>query len=111
MNRMGFKAVQLYEQIGNILQEEEKTVEESNSQFIQTRITAKFNIAKIYSRLVLDQAEDRLKYLIKSLDNYKWIRDFCNECTSKKGIVDTEILVEQKRLCQEMINLLPDKID
>jgi len=38
---------------------------------------------------VLDKAEERLKYLIKSLNNYKWIRDFCDEITKKKGIVDT----------------------
>ena len=40
---------------------------------------------------MIDDAEERLKYLIKSLDNYNQIRDFCDECSKMKGNVDTEI--------------------
>ena len=108
-NQYGYSAAAMYEQITDILMKEEEKPEESDSQYIQTICTAKFNVAKIYSRIILKDAEARLQALIKSKDNYAWIGAFLEKVTAVKG-VDTKTFVEQKRLCDEMSKLLPDKI-
>ena len=59
-NEYGHSAAKMYKQIVDILLKEEEKPEESDSQYIQTICTAKFNIAKIWSRVILASAEERL---------------------------------------------------
>lgn len=48
-------------------------------------------MAKIYSRVILNAPEERKEYLIKSLENYKWISNFLNKMSKKQGINSEEL--------------------
>ena len=59
-NQLGYEAAEMYKQIVEILLKEEDEIENQAMTYIQTVCTAKFNIAKIWSRVILASPEERL---------------------------------------------------
>lgn len=76
----------------------------------QTIITTKFNIAKAYTRVQGSTKEEKIMYLKKGLENYQWIRNFIKDTVTKTGGLTKEMSDTLKN-CEEMVELLPSKID
>lgn len=81
-----------------------------NQDTLKTIITAKFNVAKNYSRLQFKDKKEMVNTLKRSMESYKWIKDFINEHVAPKGTLNYEMR-ETLKNCEEMVQLLPSKID
>lgn len=49
---------------------------ERNAAYYNSIITAKFNIAKAYSKMYVEGRKNRVESLVNSLNAYKWIEDY-----------------------------------
>ena len=110
INGYGKKSIFYYEDIiGYIENEYGKEKEKKYEDFI-TIITIKSNIARLYSKIiVMDDIKKRVDYLKKSLDKYNEVYKILKE--SKNIFGDKEELKENLIMCEEMIGMLPIKID
>ena len=77
---------------------------------LKTIMTAKFNVAMNYSRYQTLDNKERVQYLAKSLESYRWINKFIDDKVKPRGPLSPEIEQTYKS-CQEMVSLLPGKID
>ena len=110
MNENGKKAVSLYSDILNFFNSSDYNDEVDKDDFIQSVVNARFAIAKIYSGIFPEDTDDRIKCLMKSLENYQFIQDFIREKGKEKGALSFNFS-EQLKMCKEMCELLPVKID
>lgn len=110
MTTEGLDSIDTYEQICGFFNSEDYKSEADNDSYIQSVINAKFAIAKTYNGLVPGDVPTRVQYLQKSLEAYKFIRDFIKEKGQQKGALNFGF-AEQLKMCGEMIELLPTKID
>lgn len=72
----------MYNKIHEILLEDKET--EKNSAYYNSIITAKFNVAKAYSRVYVEGREKRVGVLVNSLNAYKWIEKYIAEQVPEK---------------------------
>ena len=110
MNRYGLEAISLYDQIYNFFQSEDYNDELNSDNYIQSVINAKFALAKIYSGLFATNQKDRVENLKKSLENYRFIKDYIKKKGEEKGSLNFDFS-EQLKMCNEMCDMLPVKID
>ncbi|KAK6181184.1 hypothetical protein SNE40_009099 [Patella caerulea] len=73
---------------------------------VRPALVAKFYIGRLYSKLILPTVEERLANMRKSLNNYKFVVDYCkcNEC-------DKDKVPSEYDICVEMVELLPLKME
>ena len=109
-NGYGRKSIFYYEDIiGYIENEYGKEKEKKFEDFI-TIITIKSNIARLNSKIIyMDDIKKRVESLKKSLDVYNEVYKLLKE--SIKVFGDKEELRENLVMCEEMIGMLPVKID
>lgn len=74
-----------------------------------TLITIKLNIAKLYGKLFYDK--DRKKRLNCVLSSLKFYEAVYANIKNSEFLNNSEPLKERFRICEEMIALLPVKID
>ena len=110
INGYGRKSIFYYEDIiGYIENEYNKEKEKKFEDFI-TIITIKSNIARLNSKIIyMDDIKKRVESLKKSLDIYNEVYKLLKE--SKNVFGDKEELRENLVMCEEMIGMLPVKID
>ena len=110
INGYGKKSIFYYEDIiGYIENEYGKESEKKFEDFI-TIITIKSNIARLNSKIIiLDDIKKRVDSLKKSLDLYNEVYKLLKG--SKDIFGEKEELTENLRMCEEMIGMLPIKID
>ena len=110
INEFGKKSIFYYEDIiGYIENEYGKEKEKKFEDFI-TIITIKSNIARLNSKIIiLDDIKKRVESLKKSLDIYNEVYKLLKG--SKEIFGDKEELKEHLMMCEEMIGMLPIKID
>ena len=110
INDLGKKSIFYYEDIiGYIENEYGKEKEKKFEDFI-TIITIKSNIARLNSKIIiLDDIKKRVESLKKSLDIYNEVYKLLKG--SKEIFGDKEELKEHLMMCEEMIGMLPIKID
>eukprot|EP00002_Diphylleia_rotans_P037690 TRINITY_DN8446_c0_g1_i6.p1 TRINITY_DN8446_c0_g1~~TRINITY_DN8446_c0_g1_i6.p1 ORF type:complete len:637 (-),score=143.36 TRINITY_DN8446_c0_g1_i6:114-2024(-) len=70
---------------------------------LEAFLTARYSVARLYSRLIPPDLESARQSLIKALAEYKWIQAY-----HEKHRFDS--FQEELKLCKEMIELLPVKI-
>lgn len=110
LNKHCVSSIDLFEQvIQSVVNSGNKEALE-NLETLQTIITAKFNVAKNYSRLQPKDTAEKINALKRSLDAYKWIKDFINQYVSPQGALSYEMR-ETLKNCEEMCSLIPAKID
>lgn len=110
MNNYGFMSIKSYEEIEKILMEQEKEQKEKSKELCQSIINTRFNIAKAYNKIYGVDKRERVEYMKKSLENYRFIVNFIKELQKNKGTLDWNF-AEQVKICQEMVELIPSKID
>ena len=110
INEFGKKSIFYYEDIiGYIENEYGKETEKKFEDFI-TIITIKSNIARLYSKIiVIDDVKKRVELLKKSFDIYNEVYKLLKGAKDIFG--DKEELKENLVMCEEMIGMLPIKID
>ncbi|KRX01654.1 hypothetical protein PPERSA_03738 [Pseudocohnilembus persalinus] len=109
LNQYGEKVIELYGKINEILVEDKDT--ERNAAYYNTVITAKFNQAKAYSRVFKQEKQDKVQYLIQSMKSYQWIMKYIDTQVPKNLRESSLEFDQQYDMCQEMVNMLPAKID
>ncbi len=108
INDFGKKSIFYYEVIIGYI-EGEYNKDKKLEEFV-TIITIKSNIARLYSKIIyMDDIKKRVESLKKSLDIYNNVYKLLKE--SKKVFGDKEELKEHLVMCEEMIGMLPIKID
>lgn len=110
MTEEGLQSIDVYEQACAFFDSEDYKDEQQRDEFIQSVINAKFAIAKTYNGLVPADQKTRIDYLKKSLENYKYIKDYIKQKGSEKGSLNFAF-TEQLKLSNEMCEMLPMKID
>ena len=110
INEFAKKSLFYYEDIiGYIENEYGKETEKKFEDFI-TIITIKSNIARLYSKIIfLNDTKKRVDSLKKSLDIYNQVYNLLKGAKDIFG--DKEELKENLNMCEEMIGMLPIKID
>ena len=110
INEHGRKSLFYYEDIiGYIENEYGKETEKKFEDFI-TIITIKSNIARLYSKIIyVDEVKKRVDSLKKSLEIYNQVYKLLKGSQDIFG--DKEELKENLIMCEEMIGMLPIKID
>ena len=110
INEFSKKSLFYYEDIiGYIENEYGKETEKKFEDFI-TIITIKSNIARLYSKIIfVSDIKKRVESLKKSLDIYKQVYELLKGAKNIFG--DKEELAENLNMCEEMIGMLPIKID
>lgn len=110
MHTEGLESIDTYEVICAFFETEDYKDEAQKDEYIQSVVNAKFAIAKTYNGLVPDEISTRVEYLKKSLENYRFIRDFIRKKGAEKGALGFSF-AEQLKMCDEMCDMLPAKID
>jgi len=109
MNNFCTQSIKHYDAlITNLL--DQKMEQKDFEELYNTMITAKFNVAKNYSRIQTDNRKDKVEYLAKSMEAYNWIKKFIQEKIAGKGALSFE-MKETLRSCEEMVEMLPKKIE
>ena len=110
INKFGNKSLFYYKDIiGYIETEYGKETEKKFEDFI-TIITIKSNIARLYSKIIyVNDIKNRVDSLKISLDIYKQVHILLKGAKDIFG--DKEELKENLTMCEEMIGMLPIKID
>ena len=110
LNKAGLASIEYFEKlIHSVVSSGNKEALE-NQDTLKTLITAKFNVAKNYSRLEIKDVKEKVNALKKSLEAYNWIKTFITENILSKGALNHEMR-ETLKHCEEMCSLLPAKID
>lgn len=106
INGYGMKCVEMYTEIEKILEEQK---ENRDKNYYQSVVNTKFNIAKVFSRLIGKGKPEKINFLKKSMERYKDIVSYMKNLLKEKGNLDFNFS-EQLRICEEMGELLPVKI-
>ena len=110
INKSGENAIYFYQKIIEYIVNEYKKEEEKKLEDCITIITIKSNIARLYSKLIfLKDVKKRVDSLKKSLAIYKELHKLLKESKSIFG--DREDLQENTLMCEEMMGMIPIKID
>ena len=110
INKSGENAIYFYQKIIEYIVNEYKKEEEKKLEDCITIITIKSNIARLYSKLIfLKDVKKRVDSLKKSLAVYKELHKLLKESKSLFG--DREDLQENILMCEEMMGMIPIKID
>ena len=110
MNKNGAIAMNLYNQVLKFMNSSDYNDEMSTDDYIQSVINVRLALAKINSGVMSSKMNDRIGYLKRSLEHYQFIKKFIKEKGDAKGSLSFNFQ-EQLRLCNEMCDLLPVKID
>lgn len=110
MNQHGLLASNLYAKILEFMNTEDYKEEKDNDDYIQSVVNARFAIAKIFSGMLPKNIDQRIHFLQNSLTNYQFIRDFIKQKGREHGTLGFNF-ADQLKMCDEMCNLLPIKID
>lgn len=110
MTEEGLQSIDAYELACAFFETEDYKDEQEKDEFIQSVVNARFAIAKTYNGLVPDDIKTRVEYLKKSLENYRFIRDYIKKKGSEKGSLNFAFS-EQLKMCDEMCEMMPAKID
>ena len=110
INKSGENAIHFYQKIIDYIVNEYKKEEEKKYEDFITIITIKSNIARLYSKLIfLKDVKKRVDSLKKSLSIFKEVYKLLTE--SKNIFGDREDIQENILMCEEMMGMIPIKID
>lgn len=85
---------------------EGKIPEHLEEEVLRPALVARFRVARLHSRLMSSSPTVQLDNLNKSLENYKYVVQYCEAHPEAGAAVETEL-----ELSQEMVGLLPLKIN
>jgi hypothetical protein len=106
-NSFGEKSAYYYQMLINYLDNEFKKEGEKSLDDVNTLITVKLSLSRLFTKLLFPDIKKRVEYLCKGLKIYEEVLKFMK---SKEIDKFRSSLSEQIRICEEMLYLLPVKI-
>ncbi|XP_043911708.1 KIF-binding protein [Protopterus annectens] len=107
INLLAQSAITYYERFLNTLRSPDKKFPETLTEdVLRPAIVAKFHIARLYGKLIVADGRKQLENMQESLDNYKFVVDYCENHPEAVKAVETEL-----ELSNEMVQLLPTKME
>jgi hypothetical protein len=97
-----------YKQLLDYLEAEFNKSEEKTLEDLQTIITIKMNIARLHSKITYSDTKKTVYSMAVSLRIYE---DLYKQLKKSECYKMSESLADQMKICDEMINLLPSKIN
>ncbi|XP_061131950.1 KIF-binding protein [Syngnathus typhle] len=85
---------------------EGKFPEHMETEVIRPALVARFRMARMHSRMICSLPSTQLDNLNNSLENYKYVVEYCEAHPEAAAVVETEL-----ELSKEMVGLLPLKIN
>ncbi|KAG7482523.1 KIF1-binding protein [Solea senegalensis] len=85
---------------------EGKIPEHLEEEVLRPALVARFRVGRLHSRLISSSPSAQLENLNNSLENYKYVVDYCEAHPEASATVETEL-----ELSKEMVGLLPLKIN
>nr|XP_020445659.1 KIF1-binding protein [Monopterus albus] len=85
---------------------EGKFPEHLEEEVLRPALVARFRVARLHSRLISSSPSAQLENLSKSLEDYKYVVEYCEAHPEAAAAVETEL-----ELSKEMVDLLPLKIN
>ncbi len=108
VNILGEKAFNYYNKLINYLEPEFKKAQEKTLEDLITIVTIKLNMARIHSKLVYKEKKKIVNCMVSALRIYE---DVYNYLKKNEYYKMSDQLMEHMNICDEMINLLPSKIN
>jgi hypothetical protein len=108
VNVLGEKAIFYYRELVNYLEPEFIKAKEKTLEDLTTVITIKLNMARIYSKLIFKEKKKIVASMVNALRIYEDVYNYLKKYEFYKK---TDQLMEHMNICDEMINLLPSKIN
>ncbi len=107
INMLATNSIQQYQAYLKTLQTAQKKLPERfASDDERPALVAHFCVGRLYSKFLQFDTAQRLRNLNMSLQFYKFIVDYC-----KKNPEAVEIVKNERDICEEMVTLLPAKMD
>lgn len=106
-NNLGEKSLFYYNLLVNYLDNEFKKEGEKSFEDVNTLITIKLSVSRLYSKFIFTDVRKRVEYMCKSLRLYEEVLKFMKSKELEKWKSN---ITEQIRICEEMLYLLPVKI-
>lgn len=110
MNSHGMISSNLYSKVLEFMDGEDYKSEKDTDDYIQSIVNARFAVAKISSGMLPQNISQRIELLRGSLAHYQFIRDYIKQKGKEHGRLNFNFQ-EQLKICDEMCDLLPIKID
>ncbi|KAK2854156.1 hypothetical protein Q5P01_006817 [Channa striata] len=92
--------------LDSLCSREGKFPEHLEDEVLRPALVAHFRVARLLSRLISSSPSAKLENLSKSLENYKYVVEYCESHPAAAATVETEL-----ELSKEMVGLLPLKIN
>lgn len=108
LNKICLEAIKNFERLIESMISNKEALD--NIENLRTIITAKFNVARNLSRYQSLDTKEKVSYLARALDSYRWIMKFIKDHVEPLGPLSNE-MKQTFQSCEEMCELLPSKID
>eukprot|EP00742_Colponemidia_sp_Colp-10_P007960 GILJ01008587.1.p1 GENE.GILJ01008587.1~~GILJ01008587.1.p1 ORF type:complete len:567 (+),score=80.61 GILJ01008587.1:30-1703(+) len=109
INQYGLSGLEALELFLRTFEKGGKPPLEVDDELLQWYLTARFNRARIYSKLLDPEPEGRIKFLRNTMDEYRFIRDYADSHLAQ--ITRTQVMPEELKICREMVDLIPVKMN
>eukprot|EP00743_Colponemidia_sp_Colp-15_P005870 GILK01006309.1.p1 GENE.GILK01006309.1~~GILK01006309.1.p1 ORF type:complete len:568 (+),score=84.43 GILK01006309.1:43-1704(+) len=109
INQYGWSGLEALELFLRTFEKGGKPPVEVEDELLQWYLTARFNRARIYSKLLDPEPQGRVKFLRNTMDEYRFIRDYADSHSAQ--ISRTEVMPEELKICREMVDLIPVKMN
>jgi len=107
VNLMVSKAINYFIQFLDTMKTDGKHPDKYNDESVRPALLARFHLGRLSSKFVVDEnTEQHLRNTLTSFTRYKEIMDYCEENDHGQAAIDQEF-----EICQEMVRLLPLKIE
>ncbi|KAE8590896.1 hypothetical protein XENTR_v10018245 [Xenopus tropicalis] len=107
INSLAQTAIKYYEMfLDSLRSPDQKFPEKLEEDVLRPAMVAKFRIARLYGKLISTDGKIQLENIQKSLNNYKYIVDYCEINKEAIKCIETEL-----ELSKEMVALLPTRME
>ncbi len=81
---------------------------------VRLYLNAHFLICRLVSKMISlpsEPASERAGYFVSSLKHYEWLLKFAHKLCDQKQVKIDEVFTDEVNICQDMVGLLPSKIN
>jgi hypothetical protein len=78
-----------------------------DSVYLRSYLLCKLNVCRLHAKLLFGSLMDEIKHLEMALEGYGWLVKYADDHANEVN----EVFKEEMKLCKEMMDLLPMRID
>lgn len=106
INQITNQSIRFFQSFMDSLKHQGEMPETFDEDLVRPALIAHFHVARLYSKIICGDKQRKVEYIKKSLDIYRYIVDYCTAHPDMPRVLDNEL-----EICQEMVRLLPLKMD